>query len=180
VLVASVVRDRISKWWDQAKDGGQIARSPRSYLRLVLLPELVSWIAMLGIIGVFLAAYNIPVDFHTVMRVVGGNQIANMTSVTPGGAGVQQGFNVLSLKGVTSSQNATAYSVAQQLVTTAWSLLFALVVMVRTFGWTEGKALVQESYAGAKEKRAEQSAERRDRREARRAARHEEKPAGDT
>jgi hypothetical protein len=58
------------------------------------------------------AAYDIPVTFDTVTRVVAGNSIANMTAVTPGGAGVQRGFNVLSLKGVTSSANATSYSVA--------------------------------------------------------------------
>ena len=47
------------------------------------------------------------------MRVVAGNSIANVTSVTPGGAGVTQGFNVLSLKGITSAANANAYSVTQ-------------------------------------------------------------------
>ena len=38
---------------------------------------------------------------------------------------MQQAFNVASLKDVTDSQTATAYSVGQQLVTTAWSLLYA-------------------------------------------------------
>ena len=83
-----------------------VARSwptPRQFLGRVVLPEAISWAAMVGTIAVFLAAYKIPVSFHTLMRVVGGNSIANSTSVTPGGAGVQQGFNVLSLKGVTSS-----------------------------------------------------------------------------
>ena len=50
------------------------------------------------------------------MRVVAGSSIANVTSATPGGAGVTQVFNVASLKGITSAENATAYSVAQQLV----------------------------------------------------------------
>ena len=127
---------------------------------------------MLGIIAVFLSAYNIPVSFHTIMRVVAGNSIANMTSVTPGGAGVVQGFNVLSLKGITSTANATAYSVAQQLVTTAWSILFAIVLLARAFGWAEGKTLVAKSYGEAREKSAEQTAARRAKREARREARH--------
>ncbi len=61
----------------------------------------------------FLAAYNIPVSFHTITRVVAGNSIANATAVTPGGAGVIQGFNVIALKGITSSANANAYSVAR-------------------------------------------------------------------
>ena len=102
-LVGRVLRRRIEEWWKQAKVGGAILTRPRLYLSRVLLPEVVSYVAMLGIIAVFLAAYNIPVSFHTLMRVVAGNSMANMTSVTPGGAGVVQGFNVLSLKGITSS-----------------------------------------------------------------------------
>ncbi len=80
--------------------------------------EAVSWIAGLGVIAVFLAAYWIPVSFHTLMRIVAGNSIANVTSVTPGGVGVTQAFNVASLKGIANGTTATAYSVAQQLVTT--------------------------------------------------------------
>src|SRR5256885_13104134 len=56
--------------------------------------------------------------FRSLMRICGGNSIANVTSGTPGGAGVTQAFNVASLNGVTDATTATAYSVAQQLVTT--------------------------------------------------------------
>jgi uncharacterized membrane protein YbhN (UPF0104 family) len=178
-LVAQMLRPRANRWWEQAKDGGQIAAQPRAYLARVALPELVSWLATLGIIAVFLAAYNIPVSFHTVMRVVGGNSIANMTSVTPGGAGVTQGFNVLSLKGITSSANATAYSIAQQLVTTAWSILLAIVLLVRAFGWSGGKALVAESYGEAREKTAAEKAARKSRRRARRAGKAAGENAGE-
>jgi uncharacterized membrane protein YbhN (UPF0104 family) len=170
-LVARMLKPRLIEWWEEAKEGGQILVHPKQYLGRVLLPEAISWVAMLGIIAVFLAAYNIPVSFHTVMRVVGGNSLANMTSVTPGGAGVVQGFNVLSLKGITSSANATAYSVAQQLVTTIWSILLAIVLLVRAFGWSGGKTLVKQSYSEAKEKSSEQSAARKAKRQARRGAR---------
>ncbi len=177
-LVAQVLRPRIKRWWEQAKDGGEILVHPRSYFGRVVLPEFLSWLAMLGMISVFLAAYNIPVSFHTLMRVVAGNSVANMTSVTPGGAGVVQGFNVLSLKGITSSANATAYSVAQQLVTTVWSILLAIVLLVRAFGWTGGKTLVARSYGGAREKAAEQSAARKAQRQAKRQAKRQARSAG--
>ena len=162
---------RILEWWEQAKDGGRILVHPRAYLGRVFLPSFVGWVAMLGVIGVFLAAYDIPVTFDTVMHVVGGNSIANVTSVTPGGVGVTQAFNVASLSGVTSATNATAYSVAQQLVTTAWNILFAIVLMAWAFGWTGGKTLVTDSYAQAKAKEAEQKAARQAKKEARRSAR---------
>jgi uncharacterized membrane protein YbhN (UPF0104 family) len=168
-LVGRMLRQRVRQWWEQAKVGAQILVHLRAFLGRVVLPEAISWAAMLGVIAVFLAAYGIPVSFHTLMRVVAGNSIANVSSVTPGGAGVVQGFNVLSLKGITSTSNATAYSVSQQLVTTAWGILFAIVLLVRAFGWSDGKTLVSQSYSQAREKNAEQSAARK----ARRQAKHE-------
>ncbi|HTR89022.1 MAG TPA: hypothetical protein VMG62_02810, partial [Solirubrobacteraceae bacterium] len=101
-----------------------------------------------------------------------------MTSVTPGGAGVTQAFNAISLRGITSTANATAYSVAQQLVTTAWSVLFAIVMVAHAFGWRGGRSLVESSYSEAKEKRTEQSAARKAKRQARREARKGSIPPG--
>jgi uncharacterized membrane protein YbhN (UPF0104 family) len=160
-LVGRVLRQRVKQWWKQAKVGGQILVHRRAFLGRVVLPEAISWVAMLGVIAVFLSAYNIPVSFHILMRVVAGNSIANVSSVTPGGAGVVQGFNVLSLKGVTSASNATAYSVSQQLLTTVWGILFAIALLVRAFGWSDGKTLVAQSYSEAREKKAEHSAARK-------------------
>jgi uncharacterized membrane protein YbhN (UPF0104 family) len=161
---------RVVRWWDEAKEGGAILADWRKYLVRVFTPSLVSWLAGLAVMGVFLAAYDIPVTFNTLMRISGGNSIANVTSVTPGGAGVTQAFNVASLKGVTSSQQATAYSVAQQLVTTAWNLIFGIALVVWAFGWSGGKQLVGQSYEDAKQKAAEQQAARKARKEAKRQA----------
>jgi uncharacterized membrane protein YbhN (UPF0104 family) len=119
---------------------------------------------------VFLYAYNIPISFHTVMRICGGNSIANTVSVTPGGAGVTQAFNVASLNGITSPANATAYSVAQQLVTTAWNIVFGIIMVAWAFGWSGGRTLVEQSYDGAKVKAAEQAAARKERKAAKKPA----------
>ena len=164
---------KIASWWDDAKEGGGILAEPRKYLIRVFIPSLLGWIASLGVMAVFLAAYKIPVSFDTLMRLCGGNSIANVTSVTPGGAGVNQAFNVASLNGVTDATTATAYSVAQQLVMTAWNIVFAVLLVVWVFGWSGGKALVESSYSDAKEKAAEQKAARAERKE----AKHEAKRA---
>ncbi len=161
---------RVVAWWEDAKEGGGILSRPRAYLGGVFLPSFVGWVASLGVMAVFLAAYSISVTFDTLMRISGGNSIANVTSVTPGGAGVTQAFNVASLNGIASPTDATAYSVAQQLVTTAWNIIFAIVLVTWAFGWSGGKELVGESYAGAKEKAAQQKAAREARKEAKKAA----------
>ena len=173
ILITIVVRmlwPRVVKWWDQAKEGGQILAHPRAYFAWVFTPEAVSWIASLVVMAIFLSAYNIPVTFHTLMRIMAGNSIANVTSVTPGGAGVTQAFNVASLNGITSTANATAYSVAQQLITTAWNIILAIVLMVWAFGWTGGKQLVGQSYGQAKQMEADRKAAHEAKKEAKRAA----------
>jgi uncharacterized membrane protein YbhN (UPF0104 family) len=161
---------RVQKWWEEAKDGGAILGRPRTYMLRVFLPSFLAWLASLGVMAVFLSAYSIPVTFDTLMDLCGGNSIANMTSVTPGGAGVNQAFNVASLSGVTDATTATAYSVAQQLVTTAWNILFAIITLVVAFGWSGGKLLVGQSYADAKVKAAEQKAAREERKRAKKEA----------
>jgi uncharacterized membrane protein YbhN (UPF0104 family) len=161
---------KVVVWWDDAKEGGGILAHPRAYFLRVFTPSLLGWIASLGVMSVFMAAYSIPVTFDTLMRICGGNSIANVTSVTPGGAGVTQAFNVASLKGVATSEQATAYSVAQQLVTTTWNILFGILMVVWAFGWSGGRKLVGDSYEEAKQKAADQKAARDARKQARKEA----------
>jgi hypothetical protein len=102
------------------------------------------------------------------MSVAGGNSIANTVSVTPGGVGINQAANVAALGGYTDAATATAYSLGQQLAVTAWNVAFALVIVLWAFGWSGGKVLVEQSYADAKTKVAEQQATRKAKRAARR------------
>jgi glycosyltransferase 2 family protein len=112
------------------------------------------------VIIVFLAAYSIPVTFGSVMSVLGSNQLANILSFTPGGIGVNQAFNAFALDSYTSSTTATAYSVGQQLVTTAFNVTFAVILICVVFGWSGGSKLVRDSYADAKEKASEMKTSR--------------------
>jgi uncharacterized membrane protein YbhN (UPF0104 family) len=170
ILIRSFWR-KLEGLWQKAKEGGAILATPRRYAVQVLLPSFVAWLAKLGVIAVFLAAYSIPVTFHTVMSVVGGNSLANTVSATPGGVGVNQAVNAAALSNVTDTATATAYSIGQQLAVTAWNVLFAVAVVVWAFGWAGGKQLVRDSYDDAKVKAAEQKADRAARKEAKRAER---------
>jgi uncharacterized membrane protein YbhN (UPF0104 family) len=173
LLIVILVRafwSRLRGLWEQAKKGGAILARPRDYLLKVALPSLGAWLAKLGVTAIFLAAYSIPVTFHTVMTVIGGNSLANVVSATPGGVGVNQAINAASLSEVTDGATATAYSLGQQLAVTAWNVAFALVLVVWAFGWTGGKLLVSQSYADAKIKVAEQKEQRAAKKAEKRAA----------
>ena len=166
VLVGRYFWRRATKLRNELKSGGAVLGQPQRFMVGVALPEVASFTARLGIVAVFLAAFSIPVTFHSVVAVTGANSISSSVSFTPGGVGVTQALNVAVLESTTSTSNATAYSVAQQLIVSAWDVLFAIVLVAWVFGWSGGKELVRQSYDAAEVKRREL----KEQREARRAA----------
>jgi hypothetical protein len=168
----------VKKMWERAKQGAAILGDGGAYVKLVLLPQIGGYAAKVMVIVVFLAAYGIPVTFGSVMSVLGSNQLANILSFTPGGIGVNQAFNSFALESYTTGTTATAYSLGQQLVTTAFNVGFAILLVCLVFGWEGGSKLVKDSYADAKVKKEEMGADRREKREAKRQARQEEGHGG--
>jgi uncharacterized membrane protein YbhN (UPF0104 family) len=135
-----------------------ILSRPKDYLLYVFVPSLLSWLCKLTVIGIFLAAFAIPVTFESVMWVTGSGSLANVVSFTPGAVGITQATNALALDTCCDVAKSTAvdYSTAQQLITTAWNVLVAILLVVSVFGWRGGRRLVTESYADAKVRVAEQ------------------------
>lgn len=172
VLLGRIFWRQVKKLWLQAKQGGVILSRPKEYFTRAFLPSLFSWLCKLAVIGIFLAAFTIPVTFESVMWVTGSGSLANVVSFTPGAVGITQATNALALDTCCDVAKSTAvdYSTAQQLITTAWNVLVAVVLVVLVFGWTGGKLLVGQSYGDAKLQVAEQKAQRAAKKEQKRAA----------
>jgi uncharacterized membrane protein YbhN (UPF0104 family) len=172
VILGRIFWKQLKKLWLQAKQGGAILAQPKRYFTRAFLPSFLSWACKLTVIGIFLAAFAIPVTFESIMWVAGSGSLANVASFTPGAVGITQATNALALDtccGV-ARDTAVAYSTAQQLIVTAWNVTFALILVVSVFGWTGGKVLVGGAYVDAKAKVAEQKGQRAAKREAKRAA----------
>ena len=178
IFMAAILLRIFWRWvkviWEKAKQGAAIIGDLRAYSLWVVLPQAAGYAAKVGVIMVFLAAYGIPVSFGSVMSVLGSNQLANLLSFTPGGVGVNQAFNTFALDSYTDPETATAYSLGQQLITTAFNTGFAIVVICIVFGWSGGSKLVKDSYGDAKEKKTEMSEQRHEKKELKRQARQEE------
>jgi uncharacterized membrane protein YbhN (UPF0104 family) len=181
VLVGRLFWRQVKKLWAHAKQGGVILATPKRYLSRAFLPSLVSWLCKLTVIGIFLAAFAIPVTFESVMWITGSGSLANVASFTPGAVGITQATNALALQTCCDVANETtvAYSSAQQLIVTAWNVLLALVLVLLVFGWTGGKVLVGGAYVDAKVKVAEQKAQRAAKKDEKRAAKKEAKRAAE-
>jgi uncharacterized membrane protein YbhN (UPF0104 family) len=176
VLLCRIFWKQVKKLWAKAKQGGAILARPKEYLKYSFLPSFLSWLCKLAVIGIFLAAFAIPVTFESVMWVTGSGSLANVVSVTPGAVGITQATNALALDACCDVAKSTAvdYSTAQQLITTAWNIFFAVVLVVSVFGWKGGKQLVTQSYADAKVKVAEQKESHAEKKAAKKAKREEE------
>ena len=164
VLIALLGRTfwkRLAGLRAQVAKGGAVLGKPRRFLLDVVLPSLGSYLARLAIVGVFLGAYGIPVTFHDIATVTASNSISNTVSATPGGVGVTQAMNSVALSGSTDAATATAYSISQQIVTSAWNVVFAVALVCWVFGWSGGKALVESSYTDAKVKSREMKERRK-------------------
>jgi uncharacterized membrane protein YbhN (UPF0104 family) len=159
-LLLRVFWRKMKVMWAKAKKGAAILGDLGAYVKWVLLPQMGGYAAKVMVIIIFLAAYGIPVTFGSVMSVLGSNQLANLLSFTPGGVGVNQAFNTFALESYTDSTTATAYSVGQQLVTTAFNVGFAVILVCVVFGWSGGSKLVRESYSDAKVKAEEMKSSR--------------------
>jgi uncharacterized membrane protein YbhN (UPF0104 family) len=172
VLLGRIFWRQLKKLWAQAKQGGAILAHPKQYFSRAFLPSFVSWLCKLAVIGIFLAAFAIPVTFESIMWVTGSGSLANVVSFTPGAVGITQATNALALDTCCDVANntAVAYSTAQQLIVTAWNVILALLLVVGVFGWTGGKVLVGGAYSDAKDKVAEQKEQRAAKRVAKRAA----------
>ncbi len=172
VLLGRIFWRQLKKLWAQAKQGGVILSQPKRYLTRAFLPSFLSWLCKLAVIGIFLAAFAIPVTFESIMWVTGSGSLANVVSFTPGSVGITQATNALALDTCCDVARSTAvdYSTAQQLIVTAWNILFATALVVWVFGWSGGKLLIADSYADAKGKVAEQKAQRAAKKQAKKEA----------
>ncbi len=171
VMLARIFWRQVKKLWEQAKVGGAILTRPGEYMLRAFLPSFLSWLCKLGVIAIFLAGFAIPVTFESVMWVTGSGSLANVASVTPGAAGITQATNALALDTCCDvpKDTAIAYSTAQQLIITAWNVLFATVLVIAIFGWTGGKQIVGDAYGDAKERASDMKEQRREKRAEKRA-----------
>ena len=177
VIVGRILWSKIKKLWDQAKQGGAILGEPKTYLKHAFLPSFLSWCCKIVVTGIFLAAFAIPVTFNSIMWVFGSGSLASVASFTPGSVGVTQATNALALDACCDVPRSTAidYSTAQQLITTGWNQVVALVLVITIFGWTGGKHLVTSSYKDAKDQAADMKAQRAEKKEAKKELKQSEK-----
>ena len=172
VVLGRIFWRQVKKLWLQAKQGGVILSRPKEYLTRAFLPSLLSWLCKLTVIGIFLAAFAIPVTFESIMWVTGSGSLANVVSFTPGAVGITQATNALALDtccDVPTDRGRLLDRAAADHDRLERPRRARSRRLVSSAG-RGGKQLVGESYGDAKVKVAEQKAQRAEKKEEKRAS----------
>jgi uncharacterized membrane protein YbhN (UPF0104 family) len=162
LIVARFLWKRYRKVWEDAKEGAAILRTPRRYMTRVLVLQISSYAARVGVNANFMYAFGIPVTVRNVFLIIAANSVSSTFAVTPGGVGTQQAMASFALRDVAPASTVTAYSLAQQMILIAWNITFGLAAMASTFGWSATKDMVRESRKKSKEKRSLSDLEKED------------------
>lgn len=136
------LKPRLLDEWRKAKQGAQIFRDRRRYVRDVALPSAASYACRIGVNVVFMAAFRIPVTPFTVLLVASSHTLSQLFAITPGGVGQTQALDVATLRRYASSHDVAAFSITQDSVITLWNVVLGIAVMLWAFGWQQMKALL--------------------------------------
>ena len=146
IVVSAVLwprlKPRVLAEWRKAKQGAAIFSDWGRYAREVALPSLGSYCCRLGINGVFMAGFGVPVTAFTVVLVVSSHVLSGLFKLTPGGLGQTQAVDVVALRQYAAADTVTAFSVAEASVAMLWNILLGVAVMVWAFGFTAMRQFV--------------------------------------
>jgi uncharacterized membrane protein YbhN (UPF0104 family) len=151
VIVGRLLWRRFRTTWENAKEGGEILRTPRKFMVQVVGVELLSYMARIGVNATFMYAYHIPVSLGNVFLIVAASSISSTVAVLPGAVGAQTALASVVLKGVAPQATITAYTVGQGVITTAWNAVFGLVLLAHSIGWKDTRALMHRKKKGEKD-----------------------------
>jgi uncharacterized membrane protein YbhN (UPF0104 family) len=133
------------------KQGAAILSTPKPLFLLVLLPQALGYCFQILTTASFMRGYGIPVSIGNIILNNAANSLATITAVTPGGVGATQGLTTIALHGVATPIEIAGYSLAQQLILTAWNCVLATVLVLVFFGWSGGKLIVTNSLVSARQ-----------------------------
>jgi uncharacterized membrane protein YbhN (UPF0104 family) len=153
----AVLSQRVKAFWARVRQGLTILFDRPRYLREVFAWQFGGWLFRFMAFWFLLEAFNVGGSVKNVLLVLGVNAVAAVVPFTPGGAGVQQALLVKVFAGAATGATVAAYSVGQQIVIAATTLLVGFVALVTIFRIRSFKEAIR---MGKAERESEKAAER--------------------
>ena len=124
----------VRAFWARVGQGVTILRTPKQYLRHVVLYQAIGWGCRLGSAFFLLEAFNVNATLENALLVLVVGSISTLLPFTPGGAGAQQALLVIVLAGAATSSVLLAYSVGAQITVTIVNVIVGFVALFLLFG----------------------------------------------
>jgi uncharacterized membrane protein YbhN (UPF0104 family) len=136
IVAFALLSAKVRAFWQRVRQGFEILRDRRRYLREMASWQFVSWIFRLAAYWALLEAFHIGGSLRNALLVLAVQVVASVFPFTPGGLGVQQALLLTIFAG---SGYVTSFSVGQQIATAVLSATigFAALVLIfrfRSFG----------------------------------------------
>ena len=140
VIVGRILWSKVKKLWEQAKQGGAILTEPKTYLKHAFLPARVSSVLQDRRDRDLPRCLRHPGDLqldHVGLR-LGVARERRRSRRAPSASHRRRTRSLWTCCDVPKA-TAVDYSTAQQLITTGWNQVVALILVITIFGWTGGK-----------------------------------------
>ncbi len=147
-LVALAIRiadKRLGSLRQDAKQGLRVLGMPRTFVRGMVVPQLVSWTFRLAAMYFLLQAFGIHATLVNAALVVSVQVFAMIVPITPGGAGVQQALLLVVFAGAASESAVTSFSVGQQIAVVVFTMIEALLAAALVFRQGSLRTLLRDS-----------------------------------
>lgn len=141
-------REWLRAFGAQVTMGGAILRTPRRYALFVVVPTLAAYALRWGVTGTLMAAFSIPVNWETLLRVNVSHGLSRTVQVTPGGLGTMQAFDLVALQGFAPVDVIAAYSLTQTGVLLIFNVFCGVAALLWAFGWGGATAFLSRGRGG--------------------------------
>ena len=132
------VSARIAGLRERLAQGLTILSTPVTWLRTVVLWQLVDWALRLVTLYLFLRAFHIHTGLENALRIQVTQSLSTILPLTPSGIGTEQALAVYVLAGQASRTAIVSFSVGMELILTAWNVVLGgttIAIMLRSLRW---------------------------------------------
>jgi uncharacterized membrane protein YbhN (UPF0104 family) len=149
VLAAVWVRARVREFRAHLGQGVAVLRTPRRYLRRVVVWQAADWALRFVTISFFLRAFGVEPTLRNVLLVQATQSLATLVPVSPGGIGTEQAFLVYVLRGAAPRSTLLAFSVGMKLTLTVANAVVGFAVILLTLRTLRFRRVTAEARAPA-------------------------------
>lgn len=127
-------RRQLAERWHEVVAGVRILRSPRVYVRTVVIYQAAAWIAQVTTAWFFLDAFGIEPSVEAALTVVLIQAFGTALLVTPGGVGPKQALTVVLFAGQASNSTILAFSVGMEATIVGFQLAIGIPAAAKMMG----------------------------------------------